>query len=414
MNYPCGKKDTQCLYIAGESLKRTGEDGKLRLGLGGLHHRSIYFARDWPDTKKFQLEENFQMQKKIIALAIAAAFSAPAFADVTVYGVVDAAIVNVSGSGQKSDLLTYSGGLAGSRLGVKSVQDAGDMKVVAVAEYSLDTQVADGIGAARQEMLALAGGFGTVATGYLQTTGYDWAKLYDPTAGSLVSPLQNVTNGSVALIGTKALASRAPRALAYISPDLGGVTVAVNYTSSFDNALGNLTVPSAAVTGLKTTAYLLSATYTGGPLSVGGVYAKTANASTGYNSVSEMALGASYDLTVVKLFGTYQSLKVAGTDGTEKAMSIGAVAPVGPGAILASYAKNNMTLGGATNASASGLTVGYLQGLSKTTTVYAAYTKMSQNSGTRAYSVVNDALSAASLELGGGSQMLAVGLNNKF
>ena len=35
------------------------------------------------------------MQKKLIALAVAAAFSAPAFADVTMYGVVDAAVVHV-------------------------------------------------------------------------------------------------------------------------------------------------------------------------------------------------------------------------------------------------------------------------------------------------------------------------------
>ncbi len=37
------------------------------------------------------------MQKKIIALAVAAAFSAPAFAEVTMYGVVDAAVANASG-----------------------------------------------------------------------------------------------------------------------------------------------------------------------------------------------------------------------------------------------------------------------------------------------------------------------------
>jgi len=385
------------------------------------------------------------MQKKIIALAIAAAFSAPAFADVTVYGVVDAAVVNVTASGQKGDLLAVSGGLAGSRIGVKSVQDAGDMKVVAVVEYALDTQQAEGIGAARQEMLALAGGFGTVATGYLQTTGYDWAVKFDPTAGSLVSPLQNLTNGSLALIGTKALASRAPRALAYISPDLGGVTVAVNYTTSFDNAYGNLTQgnsdtvttitpascgvvdvlgtatpvcnaasASTSAAQRKTTAYLLSATYTGGPLSVGGVYAATSNATTGYDSISEMALGASYDLTVVKLFGTYQSLKIANVSGNIKTMSFGVVAPVGPGAILGSYAKNSINLGGSTSENGSGLTVGYLQGLSKTATVYAAVSKMSQDSGTNMYSVANDVLAGGNMELGGGSTLFTVGLNNKF
>jgi len=58
------------------------------------------------------------MQKKLIALAVAAAFSAPAFADVTVYGIVDAAVANVSVTGMKSDLTVISGGLSTSRLGV--------------------------------------------------------------------------------------------------------------------------------------------------------------------------------------------------------------------------------------------------------------------------------------------------------
>jgi len=109
------------------------------------------------------------MQKKLIALAVAAAFSAPAFADVTVYGIVDAAVANVSVTGMKSDLTVISGGLSTSRLGVVAAEDLDNgMKAIAKVEYKLD--VADGvvnagpgIGNARQEMLALAGGFGTVA-----------------------------------------------------------------------------------------------------------------------------------------------------------------------------------------------------------------------------------------------------------
>ena len=181
------------------------------------------------------------MQKKIIALAIAAAFSAPAFADVTMYGVVDAGLANVSRDGYRSDMQAVSGGLGQSRLGVKSSEDLNNgMKAVVVLEYGLDVQRNDGVGAtgnaftstvARQQMLAIAGDFGTVATGNLQTTGYDWQVKFDPTAGSLVSPLQNMTKGTNFLVGSAAKGARLPRALAYISPDMGGVTVAVNYST---------------------------------------------------------------------------------------------------------------------------------------------------------------------------------------
>lgn len=313
------------------------------------------------------------MQKKLIALAVAAAFSAPAFADVNVYGIVDAAVANVSVTGMKSDLTVISGGLSTSRLGVVATEDLDNgMKAIAKVEYKLDSAVSDGVGVARQEMLALAGGFGTVAAGYLQTTGYDWAVKFDPTVGSSVSSLQAVNNSM--LIGATAGAARANRAIAYISPAMGDVTVALNYSANLAGGFSG--VPSGSTTANKTTATLLSATYNGSsiPLSVGVVYAATANDNAGYNKTSDIALGASYDLSVVKLLGTYQTSKVDNGAGSDKAMSFSAVAPVGPGALVAQYAKNTIAGTGDNNDNA--MTVAYLYGMSKTTTLYGAYNKI--------------------------------------
>ncbi len=353
------------------------------------------------------------MQKKLIALAIAAAFSAPAMADVNVYGVVDAAVVRATADGQKSDIQAVSGGLSASRIGVTGAADLNNgMKAVVTLEYGLSTETNSGIAtaeassnvAARQQMLAIAGDFGTVATGYLQTTGYDWGVKFDPFAGSAVSPLSAVTSGF--LIGDNAGAARAQRALAYISPDMSGVSVAVNYTTALDG-LGNLAQPDAATTGLKTTAYLLSATYTGVQnLAIGGVYAATKSDNAGANNDKEYALGASYDLSVVKLFATYQSNKVDNAANSFKAASASAVAPVGPGAVAFSYSRNSSSAGGA-----KGMSVAWLQGLSKTTTFYAAYNKVSQDAGASGYSVLTNALAPAA---GAGSNVIAVGLNKKF
>lgn len=328
------------------------------------------------------------MQKKLIALAVASVVSAPAFAGVNVYGVVDAAALNRSVTGTKSALVAISGGLAGSRVGVVADEDLDNgMKAIAKVEYALDAAVSGGVGNARQEMLALAGGFGTVAAGYLQTAGYDWQVKFDPTAGSQVSPLQyvNASNATLGtaqpfLLGTAAAAKRANHALAYISPDLGGVTVAVNYSTSMDGVaatdetLGTIVLSGDSVPATnRTTAMLLSATYSGGPLTVGGVYAATGNDGSGFAKTTDMGLGASYDLGVAKLFGTYQTNKTdtAGAT-TNKAMSFSVVAPVGPGALVGSYAKNTM---GGTGNDDSGMTVAYLMGLSKTTTAYAALNK---------------------------------------
>lgn len=361
------------------------------------------------------------MQKKIIALAIAAAFSAPAFADVNMYGVVDAAVAHASADGQKSDTIAVSGGLSASRIGMNASEDlSGGMKALVNIEYALDTQTSQNGGTAaapatnvvaRQQMLGLAGGFGTVATGYLQTAAFDFGMKFDPTADSLVSPLQNVT-GQNFLIGSNAAAARAQRALAYISPNFSGLTVAVNYATALAG-LGTLGVAANAAPGAangKTSATLVSANYDWNALTVGGVYASTANTNTGVADLKDYALGASYDFKVVKLSGTYQSSTPTG-GSANKAMSFSAVAPVGPGAILASYAKNTMALA---NSNATSYTVGYLQGLSKNTTAYAAVSKVTQGSATRGFSVINDALANANMTLGGSSTLLAVGLNKKF
>lgn len=353
------------------------------------------------------------MQKKIIALAVAAAFSVPAFADVTANGIVDAAVINASGAGQKSDFIAYSGGLSTSRLSVTATEalDNG-WTAIANVEYGIDTQDNGSALTARKKMLAVAGDFGTVATGYLQTTGYDLSVKFDPTAGSAVSPLQNVTKGALFVMGTVAEGARGERAVAYISPKLAdAVTVAVNYSTSLQaaaplagNNLGNLT----QTTDNKVTAFLASANYEQGPLAVGGAYATVTAA--GSEAAKEYMFGASYDAGMAKLFGTFQS-RALNAGATDKAYSLSAVAPVGAGAVVASFAANKME---AASSSASSLTLAYLQNLSKTVTAYAAYSSVSQDSGTRTYTVASGALSAASLDLGGSSSLLAVGLRKKF
>jgi predicted porin len=372
------------------------------------------------------------MQKKIIALAIAAAISTPAFAETTVYGIVDAAVARIAGAGQQSDTQVLSGGLSTSRVGFKNVSDIdGGLKAVVVLEYALNTaqsainttagatQNNSGVGAARQQMVALAGDFGTAAAGYLQTTGYDFGVKYDPTAGSTISPLGNVTKGGQFLIGTVATGARASRALAYISPKLGGTTtLAANFSTGMADSLGNLNVAN-NVASTKIDAYLLSANYDGGALQVGGVYAKlnnkatvsaVANTTVALADAKEYSLGGSYDFGVAKAFATYQSRTALGASA-DKAQSIGAVIPAGPGAVILSYASNKRAT---VNTSARGETIAYAQDLSKTVTAYVGYTRMSQDTGTAAYSVANNVVSTATLTAGGSSSMFATGLRVKF
>jgi hypothetical protein len=193
---------------------------------------------------------------------------------------------------------------------------------------------------------------------------------FNPVAGTAVDALGTVNPSYVGLISS---ASRAPAAAAYISPDLSGLTIAVNHSFNvLETAVA--AIPSGAKTGNKTTATLLSATYAAGPLAVGGVYAATANDDTVFVKNTQLAFGGSYDLGVAKLLATYNSTKMDATGdagNADTAISLSAVAPVGPGALVASFAKNNIkSTAGDDNATA--ITVAYLQGLSKTVTAYGA------------------------------------------
>lgn len=364
------------------------------------------------------------MQKKLIALAIAAAFSAPAFADVTVYGLVDVTVANMKGDGQQSDTQLISGGLSTSRVGLKSAEDLGNgMKAIINVEYKIDAGASTFSGTssgvtARQQMLALAGDFGTVAGGYLQTTAWDFQNSYDPTSGSTVSPLGNATKGAGMLIGSVAAAARAQHALAYISPSMSGVTVAVNYSTNLTDGVGQWGTLSGATSGQDTKAMLASVNYAGGPVGAGLVYAKTSTNNAVDNHVAEWALGGSYDFGVAKIFATYQSSTptAAGVSGSaNKAESISATIPAGPGAVALSYAKAKMAdVAGVTTPGATGETVAYLWTLSPMDTVYFAYTKESNDTGGRAFSVDNNAIAGATLTAGGTSTLIAAGYRKKF
>ncbi len=135
------------------------------------------------------------MQKKIIALAIAGLASTAAFAqsNVTIYGIADVGVAQARSSGNLTATTVRSGGLSTSRIGFKGVEDLGNgLKALFVLEYALDVDQNTGIGGAasrattgmgaagpaRQQLVGLTGGFGTVAAGRLQTTAFDWQGKY--------------------------------------------------------------------------------------------------------------------------------------------------------------------------------------------------------------------------------------------
>ena len=364
------------------------------------------------------------MQKKIIALAIAGLASTAAFAqsNVTIYGVADMAYLHASGSGQKGVNTIESGGLAGSRIGFKGVEDLGNgLKALFTLEYALNMDNNAGVGAvdspwsstvARQQFVGLTSNYGTVVAGRLQTAGYDWACSVSPLAGGAFATNDKLSGRTLLSCGS---GGRADNAVAYISPSFGGVTVALNTARLTETRNNN-------ASGMDNSAYLASVNYKVAGLNATAIFTRVNGNNTIVNdSVNEWGIGGSYDFGVAKLFASYQSQRAeaAANGRNDKTLQVGLTVPTtATGAVHASYAHLNMESTGGNSASDNQNTwsVAYTHGLSKRTKLYAGYNRVSNEEvGTR--SVTNGATVADNFIIptsGGNASIWGVGINHAF
>lgn len=375
------------------------------------------------------------MQKKIIALSIAGLASTAAFAqtNVTIYGIADVGVAQVRSTGNLTSTQVRSGMLSTSRIGFKGVEDLGNgLKALFVLEYRLDIDANNGIGGnfsngaatasgpARQQLVGLTGGFGTVAAGRLQTTAFDWQIKYQ----TLGATAFDITNNLAAVGGFRINAAtdiRANNAVAYISPKLGGFTVALNHAFAAEQ-INSTTASSLGAT-------LVGVYYDNGPLSVGFVGEKLqGNGSVGTAPANEatertdLALGASYDFGVVKLTATYQTTKnnlsaaLGGNGNTGKfnaVGSIGAQIPVSAkGKVHVLYAQSDLKTTAADD-NGKGVAVVYTHDLSKRTTAYAGFGYL-DNAGSGVNYGNFAAGGAAPATAGGSTNVIAAGLRHTF
>jgi predicted porin len=401
------------------------------------------------------------MQKKLIALAIAGLASGAAFAqtNVQIYGVVDAYYAHGSAGGTgavQDDKFNgiNAGGLSGSRLGFKGTEDLGSgLKAAFVLEYgtldttanaTTNTAVAAGTSAAqttnsngmdnwRQAYVGLTGGFGTAVFGRLQNPGYDFAAKYDAHGASIFSSVGQLSDNAGLSISARDALGRLDNAAAYISPSFGGVVVKAAYAfgEQIDGTAAIGTDGAAAATAISDaqSVWALAADYDNGPLSVGAVYHKLndiggTRQTVGSNDRTEWGLGVKYNFGMITPFASYQRSNqdngsTAAADDTRIRMwNIGARANVtANGSVGLTYARLKNDTQGANNEKVSSWGLDYQHMLSKRTTAYVGYAKMSNSSGI-AYEMLNLKGSASgqtvSASNGENSSQFAVGLRHTF
>jgi predicted porin len=339
------------------------------------------------------------MKKTLIALAaIAASSAALAQSSVTLFGILDVNVRNVSQGGQNLTSMSTDG-TASSRIGFRGVEDlGGGMSAGFWLEGALapDTGNATGLTFQRRSTVSLMGGFGEVRLGRDYTPTFWNHTVYDPFGtngvGSSLNTFTAIGSGS----GTNV---RADNALSYFTPNVAGFQGQIQYafreaTTNVANRYGGVRV-----------------TYTAGPLSAAVATASEGGASA-LNRFKRTNFGASYDFGVVKPMVQYTIGKWednAGVDREVKHFLIGATAPLGPGLIKASYVRSNYdNFQG--NADASQFAVGYEYGLSKRTAVYANYSRISNDTG----STFGLAPNAGAVPSGGSSRGVEVGVRHSF
>lgn len=317
------------------------------------------------------------MQKKIIALAIAAAISAPAFADnanMTVYG---KAILDIeSVSNDKSTLSSATRVQTNaSRLGVKGSEDLGDgLKAWFQYEVEIDADGNAGSGAGkgtRNTGVGIDAGFGTVMMGMWDTPfklAHNKIELFDNTTVFSAVNLIGRAGGTAASYNT-----RKSNVIQYWSPSLGGVKVNVSYSPDEG---GN---GVATTQGSNKSQTSLSATYDDhdSGIYVSAAYESRPDASVKTTTDSAARLVARYSLGDFWLGATVENITVntSATASYSQANSelVGSY-KLGASTIALSYAKAGETATAATGASQVSLRYG--MSLSKRTELFAAYTSL--------------------------------------
>lgn len=345
------------------------------------------------------------MNKKLIALSVAAALSAPlaSQAAVEVYGEARASLdfVNNNDTNTANEDSAISLSSNRSRLGFKGDEDLGNgLSALWQLEqqFNVDTGVA--FNNARDTFIGLGGGFGTVLAGRLSTP-------YRASTRGM-DPFRDTRGDHNAILGAGVFndESRVNNALAYMTPDMNGFSAAVAYVLADANGSDDLQMTT---TDGDQDAYSLSGSYTNGPLFV----------TTGYESLNKLGMGGD-DATALKLGGSYtfmeattvgaiwENVDMGGTVGDRNAWYLNAAHKMGDTTLMAAFGTAD-DFSAVNNTGADQFALGVSQTLSANTDVYALYTQVG-NDSSATYSLDNTP------GVVGGQDMSAfsVGINHKF
>ena len=303
-----------------------------------------------------------QVKRLAAALVALAPLYAAAQTNVTLYGVVDAAIESADQGGSIGrHTNVQSGNQSGSRFGFRGAEDLG-MGVKAIfnleAGVAVDTGAQDSALFQRRAVVGLEGDFGTL------TLGREYSPLAQ-VAGASDEFGQGFYGNNLSAFDSGAT-RRLSNSINFKSAPFGGVDVLFAYSA------GENTDPTKASGNLIG----WGAEFKQGGLYVGGAYHTRKAAVTG--DTKEYGLGAAYtfaELSGFELKGNYLAVDQYGTIPTFKQYNLGAGYPFGASKVYVNAQQNKLDTG----ARGTALALAYSYSLSKRTNLYASYAHMNNN-----------------------------------
>ena len=340
------------------------------------------------------------MNKKILAAAVAAAVvGAPAaFAESTVYGKFHVSVDKVD---IDNGVDNWQANSRSSRLGFKGSEDlGGGLKAIYQLELSVDVTDGTGVtGTNRNTFLGLAGDWGTFLVGRHDTP----AKVAFYAGGNdvLGDSILDLNPGGANPIGVFT-ERRASNAIAYVSPNFSGFTVAAavipgeqkgTFTAGSSSTVKLNTTGGGATTVTFTTPsaggtcdgladhYSLGLMYGGGGLKAGLGYEKIDSCGNGSRDDKMWQAGASYSFGAFQVGAQYEDRDMAAAD--YKAWALVGSASFGNNGVHLIYTDSNTDPTGAgAETDTQGWGLGAEHNFSKRTKVYAAYATEETDNGT--------------------------------
>jgi len=291
----------------------------------------------------FNLKRQPEMKKTLITAAVLAASSA-SMAQVTLYGVADAAIgasdkvvtgSKYSQANTKLQLLANGNLTNGnSRWGIKGTEDLGGGTSVGFQfEGSINILSGANQGSgdllfSRYAALTLSGGFGSLIAGRQYTPSWLAMANWD---------LVSTANYSIAQtqFGSSVSNTRDNAEITYVSPNLSGLKLMLGVVPQGNQQYGTAADPKGK--------YDFAAIYANGPVA----------ASLGYNKVDSgnrgTTIGGSYNFGAVKVAASWNSLKNDAGDKVTEGYTLGATVPAGQWSFTLDLANDTVSRAASSN-----------------------------------------------------------------